>query len=306
MDSSSNGYNFKWNTYSDHLKSMLHSLFTSPDFTDVTIVCDDQKQMSAHKAILSYCSPALMKIIQNNPHPYPLIYLRGVKYETMQSLLNFLYVGEASLAQDNVNEFLSIAKELEIKELCNNHEKEKATEITPNSFEDEVDNNDVKKEATVEQNCSTEENETNDDKNIKNLEILNRRRGKKRRKTKIFKCKKCGVHFSEKATFRRHFEAIHNGVKYPCSKCDLKFTQKYSVQKHMFLIHNEERNSKYEEPGDVFRCKVKECGQKFRQAGSVNRHYRSKHLGIVYPCKKCKYVAKFTYDLKRHMDTAHD
>ena len=142
------------------------------------------------------------------------------------------------------------------------------------------------------------------------MEISIRRRGergrKKRRKQIVIKCKKCGLHFSQKQTFRRHFEAIHDGVKYPSSKCNLQFTQKYSVQKHMFKVHSEKVRKKYEEPEEIFKCKVKECGQEFSQAGSVNRHYKSKHLGIVYPCKRCKYVAKFTYDLKRHMDTAHN
>merc|ERR1712126_698133 len=144
----------------------------------------------------------------------------------------------------------------------------------------------------------------------KNMEISIRRTGergtKKRRKLVVIKCKKCGLHFSQKQTFRRHFQAIHDGVKYPCSKCDIQFTQKYSVQKHMLKFHSERGRKKYEEPEEVFRCKVKDCNQKFRQAGSANRHYKSKHLGIVYPCKKCRYVAKLTYDLKRHMDTAHD
>ena len=138
MDSSSTGFSFKWNTYSDHLRSMLHSLLSSPDSADVTLVCDDQKQLRAHKAILSYCSPIFKIIIQSNPHPHPLIYLRGVKYETLQSLINFMYVGKASLDKDHVNQFLEIAKEFEIKELCQSQGIENATERTNNSSEEET------------------------------------------------------------------------------------------------------------------------------------------------------------------------
>lgn len=146
MNESSNGINFMCSTYTDHLQSMLNSMYTSPDFTDVTLVCDEQKQLSGHKVILSCCSPVLKKIIQNNPHPYPLIYFRGVKYETMQSLLNFVYLGKASMSQDNVDEFLRIAKELEIKELCNNPKIDSVTKTTKDSNADEMDNNDTKED----------------------------------------------------------------------------------------------------------------------------------------------------------------
>ena len=40
----------------------LSSLFDNPDFSDVTLVCEDQKQVFAHKAILSANSSFFQKI----------------------------------------------------------------------------------------------------------------------------------------------------------------------------------------------------------------------------------------------------
>ena len=54
---------------------MLQSMLLSPDFTDVTLVSDDQKQIQAHKVILSYCSSVFKTMIKDNPHPMPLIYM---------------------------------------------------------------------------------------------------------------------------------------------------------------------------------------------------------------------------------------
>ena len=41
-------YSLKWQTYSDHLKSMLKELMFNEDFSDVTLVTEDKKQIKAH------------------------------------------------------------------------------------------------------------------------------------------------------------------------------------------------------------------------------------------------------------------
>ena len=48
---------------------------------------------------------------------HPLIYMRGVKSDDMVALVNFLYYGETKVFQDNLDSFLSIAEELQLKGL---------------------------------------------------------------------------------------------------------------------------------------------------------------------------------------------
>ena len=50
-----------------------------------------------------------------NPHQHPLLYMKGVKYSDLQSILTFMYNGEVSLPQDDLNSFLEVAEELKIK-----------------------------------------------------------------------------------------------------------------------------------------------------------------------------------------------
>ena len=38
-------YNLSWDSYSDHLKGMLHNMMKSEYLTDVTVVCDDKKKL---------------------------------------------------------------------------------------------------------------------------------------------------------------------------------------------------------------------------------------------------------------------
>jgi len=50
----------------------------------------------------------------------PLIYLRGIKYEDLQSILDFMYFGEVNIAQEKLNSFLAVAEELRVKGLSPN------------------------------------------------------------------------------------------------------------------------------------------------------------------------------------------
>jgi|ERR1712181_135614 len=74
-------------------------------------------RIEAHKVILSAGSTFFQKILKENPHSKPLIYLKGVKISELNSVLRFIYCGEASIATANLNPFLALAEELEVKGL---------------------------------------------------------------------------------------------------------------------------------------------------------------------------------------------
>ena len=88
--------NFKWKTHGKKNSNSFASLFNQNDFADVTLICEDQTQLTAHKVVLGACSPVLRDILLKNPHPHPLIYLSGINQYEMQSILQFMYLGEAA------------------------------------------------------------------------------------------------------------------------------------------------------------------------------------------------------------------
>ena len=93
-------------------------MMTSDDFTDVTLVSDDKQSLRAHRNVLSACSPVFKSIFQiEAKNNHPVLYLRGIKYEEMESIIQFIYLGEAHFHEERINEFLLVAKNLEIKEL---------------------------------------------------------------------------------------------------------------------------------------------------------------------------------------------
>ena len=113
-------FDIRWHTYSDHLKDMLHNMMSSNDLTDVTLVSEDKKHFKAHRVVLSASSSVFKSIISDHILSSPIIYLRGIQSFEIDSILQFIYLGEATIYQERMNEFLSTAKSLEIKEIEQN------------------------------------------------------------------------------------------------------------------------------------------------------------------------------------------
>ena len=98
----------------DFDSARLPELQKDKDLTDVTLVCEDGKQVEAHKILVAASSPFFMEILKRNKHPHPLIYMRSLQMETLLSIVDFLYLGEANVLQDNLKSFLALAEELKL------------------------------------------------------------------------------------------------------------------------------------------------------------------------------------------------
>ena len=132
-------YTLNWHTFSEHLKLMFKDLYQEGRYTDVTLVSDDQTQFKAHKIVLSACSPVFKKIIDSNPSQHPLIYLRGIQSYEMESILQFMYLGEGKFYHERMREFIKVAQDLEVKEISDGVElpSEEAEETVEENIPEE-------------------------------------------------------------------------------------------------------------------------------------------------------------------------
>ena len=69
----------QWNDFKENAIGAFGSLRDTTDFADVTLACEDGKQVEAHKVILASSSPFFQNLLKRNKHPHPLMYMRGVK-----------------------------------------------------------------------------------------------------------------------------------------------------------------------------------------------------------------------------------
>ena len=102
----------QWNDFKKNVTSAFGDLRQDKEFTDVTLACEDGQQVEAHKLVLIVSSPFFQNILLKNKHPHPLIYIRGVRYEDLSAMLDFIYRGEANVFQGNLDFFLTFAEEL--------------------------------------------------------------------------------------------------------------------------------------------------------------------------------------------------
>jgi len=126
---SSEKFCLRWNDFETNISVAFRELREEKDFFDVTLACDDS-QVQAHKVILSACSPFFRQVLRKNPHQHPLLYLKGVKYKELLSVLNFMYMGEVNVAQEELNSFLAVAEDLRVKGLTQNNSSDSSSKET--------------------------------------------------------------------------------------------------------------------------------------------------------------------------------
>ncbi|XP_043467294.1 protein abrupt isoform X4 [Leptopilina heterotoma] len=118
--SSSSGeqqYSLRWNDFHSSILSSFRHLRDEEDFVDVTLACDSSS-FSAHKVVLSACSPYFRRLLKANPCQHPIVILRDVASSDMESLLRFMYHGEVHVGQEQLAAFLKTAQMLQVRGLA--------------------------------------------------------------------------------------------------------------------------------------------------------------------------------------------
>lgn len=118
--------------FTSSLSSSLWSLVRSSLLCDCTLVCSDG-HLSAHRVILAASSSFFRAVFSSNQHSSTLIYLKGVRKEQVEAVLDFMYKGGTQLSQKDLPSFLQLAEDLKIDGLVRHCEKgEKNIPESPN------------------------------------------------------------------------------------------------------------------------------------------------------------------------------
>ena len=120
----------QWQDFKEDIRASYNTFRNQQDFSDVTLACDDGVQIEAHKVILTVGSPVFRNILQSNKHPHPLIFLRGIKYDTLLSVLDFIYYGEVELRDEKFKDFLAAAEDLNLRGITSKSEMEEKSTFT--------------------------------------------------------------------------------------------------------------------------------------------------------------------------------
>ena len=244
----------KWNDFQENLNSAFGSLREDKAFTDVTLACVDGKQLEAHKVILAASSPFFKNLLGKNKHAHSIVYLKGLQSDDLVAMLDFLYFGEANVYQDNLDAFLAIAEEFQLKGLTGKIDEE---EVEKENQKRRVIHP-IRKQYQHKQtysNIAMPPKETASgilkqsdnvvaipDKFSGDLKDLDEKVNSMMEKIENslptkYTCKVCGKE-GMRNDLRKHIEANHlEGVCIPCNFCERTFRSRKALREHKLKYH---------------------------------------------------------------------
>ena len=253
----------QWNDFQDNVKNAFGSLTKSTDFVDITLACEDGYQIDTHKVVLAASSPFFQGILKRNQHSHPLIYMRGMTTHDLVSMVDFLYFGEANVNQENLDTFLALAEELQLKGLKGSKDGDEH-EREPSNVQTSCEQK-YKTEVIFDQGFEKTSggvpnlaNKTKDhalalpkttpfssdlqalDETVKSMMETSQKmfQSGNRDKQERFKiCKECGKE-GRPINIRNHIEANHlEGVVIPCNLCGKTVRSRVALNQHVRRYH---------------------------------------------------------------------
>jgi len=274
-------------------KNAFKNLLGQEDFSDVTLACSDNKQLKAHKVILGACSPFFKDILLRNPHQHPLIYLKGISIDDLEAIIKFIYQGQTSISETNLDSFLASAQELQVEGLllAKNETTQKNTEkqlIVPKKEVPEfVDNIDQPEELeTIASYLKSGQVAPPSEPGQKKVSSPS------------------NIHFPTSVN------------KFKCDLCDFESLYRKSIKRHKENVHQVQATVQSDE---IQQSSIKarspspslSVGNHILQAGpSGTDQSKTKPGGYafeneIYKCDTCVFTTKHKWNMKRHVDRVH-
>ena len=240
----------RWSDFHDNARSSFQELRSDKDFTDVTLACEDGQQVEAHKLVLISSSPFFKDLLKGNKHSHPLIYMRGTNPDIMMGMVDFLYLGETKVFQENLDSFLALASDLQLKGLQEVTKVELgetgASELVRTTNEEEMRANETTTAVDRDHSVHTGMRVVNDgpsttsyleelDQKVKSMMKFSNRSGPGKARGRI--CNMCGKE-GDYTAITNHIESNHlTGLPIPCNVCAHVAKTRAALRVHKGTYH---------------------------------------------------------------------
>ena len=273
---------------------------------DVTLVCDDSI-LEVHKVILTAFSSVFRDVFSATDSDD--IFLPGVRYDDLNLLLQFLYLGEVSVNKDQAEKMLEIGRFLDIKQLEQFKDFEKThEELMQETIQQETSVEDIAEEIFSDSSTVLEEDVLNT-KEFENSFSMKQQKDSLEEKIPGKTCPDCGKTFITGQSLNTHYNSVHRGIKLTCKFCHANYTSKQNLKKHIERKHDgteeffEDQFIEDLEKVDVVTCQM--CGSLFSDIQSMQNHFAAAHLADKFPCKFCEKKYNTLEFLKDHLINIH-
>ncbi|XP_042888145.1 protein tramtrack, beta isoform-like isoform X10 [Penaeus japonicus] len=107
----------KWNNHRTTFYHVISGLRNKETYTDVTLACEG-KFYPVHKLVLSTCSEYFSDIFERTPCKNPVVVLKDIQCRDIEFLLDYMYIGEVNVRQNELSSLIKAAECLRIKGLA--------------------------------------------------------------------------------------------------------------------------------------------------------------------------------------------
>ncbi|KAG7172927.1 abrupt-like 6, partial [Homarus americanus] len=216
----------EWTDHTQVLRRVMSTLRHKELFADVTLICGE-KRYAVHKFVLCTSSPYFEKLLECTPCDNPVLVLTETPPETVEVLLDFMYLGQADLSSDNLDRLLDLAHEFKIRGLINPKDD---LERQVKKEEMEVTDDPVKEE-TIDETTGYQEKRT--DENGKVLDKTNLIEIGSGRTTNIYVCTECNKVFKRPDLLEMHKLSHIEAKLLSCPECPYRSLSQAKLNIHI-------------------------------------------------------------------------
>ena len=239
--------NFVWNDLSEDILSTRKELFENSHFADVTLISDDLKTFNVHRTILYPASDLLKELLlMKQCKTDAILFLKGIKSQFLEPILQFIYFGEVSVPEAQVKKFIKCAKDLDLKSFSGpgNFTLTKSDIDTFNM--DASTGEDIHEESSLDhsndvpgplllENSGSKSNQT--------FNMIKRPEDEKENQIDFYQCDKCEYKSKDNTNLKIHINRLHVRAssvisKYSCNVCTYT-----NVNPTKMKIHKETKHS---------------------------------------------------------------
>ena len=268
-DQSENECNLKWEYFPKSLWKDFEEIMKNrfqDKFSDVTLAGDDGSVFHAHKFVLGSLSPVFRNLLLEEKEEEVYLHLDGLNSTEIESMLEFLYIGQTSVRRKDFEKFVEVASNLKLPFEKTNLLDPKLQVLEEPYYETACveesvlrvtgkDEKLIRYDLNSSIECKEESQFSQHPVKDKNplMKIAN------------FECNDCNYSSKKKQNLNIHINAVHKGIKHPCNQ----------------------------------------CGKLYAQKSSLNLHIRSIHESVHFPCDFCSYKATTKGNLDKHTIQLH-
>jgi len=299
--------------FDTNIRTIWQNLQKEKEFCDMTLACEG-KVIQTHKVIISAISPILRNILRLNTNKYPCIYLRGVKFKELENLLNFIYQGEVCIEEEDINSFLEVGKDLQIKGMASVQMQNSKSESSPMDptenmetvkivFSDDLSMETAENIVKIETEdtimepstqCGQSDSSVVDPLKSKVCPQICRRILPKPITNVADVGSVSSGNFSTKSRLWNSIKICPGAVK----------KVKPEIRPIKNAIEQVQSETNVDSAETEFRCEI--CSKVYLTIGGLNIHKASVHEGINYPCERCGKEFSQRANLIRHINAVHE